>query len=321
MGRIVAALASSHAFALEDPSRWDAGRARNRAMYARRYGVEPPNHPQIAAETLESNQARYAHIRDAFAASRQKLAEVKPDVLLFIGDDQNENLTEDNLPQVAIYLGDHFLAGSRDPAVQPLRYECAPAVARAILTHCVESDIDMASIAKLPGDVLKAHAFGPVLRVVDPEARVPVIPIFVNAIHVPAPTPARCYYLGETLRSAVEQLPGDLRVAVYASGGLSHFTGGYPWKHYEGPFGYGSISESFDHWLIERMNAGDGRALAEITNKEIIANGEIELRSWITMLGAIGDARPERLVYEPFYQGIMGMGVGCWDLHASTGSV
>jgi hypothetical protein len=32
------------------------------------------------------------------------------------------------------------------------------------------------------------------------------------------------------------------------------------------------------------------------------------------MLGAIGDARPEFLVYEPLYRSIMGMGVGYWEL-------
>src|SRR5207245_2287639 len=137
--------------------------------------------------------------------------------------------------------------------------------------------------------------------VVDPEARIPVVPIFVNAIHVPAPSPSRCYYLGQTIRRAVERYAGGSRVAIYGSGGLSHFTGGYPWPHYEGPFGYGAISEDFDHWLLSKMEAGEGHALAEISNKDIIANGEIELRSWITVLGALGDVRPEMLTYEPFY--------------------
>ena len=44
------------------------------------------------------------------------------------------------------------------------------------------------------------------------------------------------------------------------------------------------------------------------------ANGEIEFRSWITMFGAIGDARPELLTYEPLYRGLMGQAVACWNL-------
>jgi len=35
---------------------------------------------------------------------------IKPDALILIGDDQNENFKEDNLPQIAIYLGEQFIA-------------------------------------------------------------------------------------------------------------------------------------------------------------------------------------------------------------------
>ncbi|MPZ15486.1 MAG: extradiol ring-cleavage dioxygenase [Chloroflexi bacterium] len=315
MSKLVAGMASSHAFALQEPSSWDEHRLRNRQMYARRYGTLPPEQPGVAEETDDENHRRYERIRDAFGFLRRKLEEMRPDALIFIGDDQNENFT-DQVPQIAIYLGEDFLARSRGYDAESARYRCDPKLAATIFAECVESDIDMAGIHALPDNVLMAHAVGPVLRMVDPEARIPVVPIFVNAIHVPAPSPARCYYLGQTIRRALERHAGDGRVAVYGSGGLSHFTGGYPWVHYEGPFSYGSISEEFDRWLVNTMEAGEGHALAGISNPEIIANGEIELRSWITVLGATGDLRPELLVYEPFYRGIMGMGVGYWNVPA-----
>lgn len=314
MSTIVAGMASSHAFALEDPGRWDENRQRNRQMYARRFGSLPPEQPQVAEETDQDVQTRYARIRDSLGLLRRKLEQLRPDALILVGDDQNEHFREENLPQIAIYLGGDFLTYSRGSASQPVPYRSAPELAEAIFEECVESGIDMASVRSFPDNALLAHAFGPVLRTVDPEARIPVVPIFVNAIHVPAPSPSRCYYYGQTIRRAVEGYAGAKGVAIYASGGLSHFTGGYPYAHYEGPFTYGSISEDFDRWLVGKMGAGEGHALSQLTNKDIIGNGEIELRSWITMLGAIGDARPERLTYEPFYRGIMGMAVGCWDL-------
>ena len=129
-----------------------------------------------------------------------------------------------------------------------------------------------------------------------------------------APSPRRCYAYGETIRRAVESYPGVERVAVYASGGMSHFTAGYPWAHYEGPYTHGSINVDFDRWLMGTLQAGNGHAVGELTQGDIIGNGEIELRSWITMLGTIGDARPELLVYEPFYRALMGMAVAYWDL-------
>ncbi|HLH24273.1 MAG TPA: extradiol ring-cleavage dioxygenase [Chloroflexota bacterium] len=313
MAQWTVAMASSHAFAVTDPARWDADRARNRAVYVGRMGVEPPEQPGIVPETDEVVAARYAHVREAFAFLRRKLAAARPDVLIMVADDQNENFTDANLPQLAIYVGDGFMVGRRGDTEGP-HYRSRPDLAEAILTGCVEADIDMASVRSFPNDLLCAHAFGPVLRVVDPEARVPVIPVFVNAIHVPAPSPARCYYLGQVLGRIVRAYTGVGRVALYASGGLSHFTGGYPWAHYLGPHGYGAIDETFDRWLLERLATGDGRALAALTSTDLLDHGEIELRAWIALLGVIGDVRPELVVYEPFYRAIMGMGVACWDL-------
>lgn len=319
MGRLIAGMASSHAFALEGPERWDEGRQRNRQMYARRFGQLPPEQPQVAEETDDDLTERYARIRDSFAFIRHKLEEKRPDALVLVGDDQNENLTETNLPQIAIYTGGDFLARSRGGNDEPVRFQGEPGLAATILDECVESDIDMASLASLPDNVLMAHAFGPVLRKVDPEARTPVVPVFVNAIHVPAPSPARCYYLGQVIRRAVERYQGAEQVAIYGSGGLSHFTGGYPWTHYQGPFTYGSISEEFDRGLLKRLEAGEGSEMAKLTSKDLIGNGDIEFRSWITVLGAIGDVRPEMLAYEPFYRGIMGMGLGYWRLPEDGG--
>ena len=118
-----------------------------------------------------------------------------------------------------------------------------------------------------------------------------VVPIFVNAIHVPAPSPRRCYFYGQTIRRAIESYAGIGPVAIYASGGMSHFTAGYPWRNYQGSYTHGSISEDFDRWLMERMRAGEGHTLAELTNDQIIGNGEIELRSWISALGAMGNSK------------------------------
>ncbi len=313
MATVVAGMASSHAATFNDPSVWDEHRARNRQGYQRRYGVLPPENPGVEGETEEDVRARYGRIRDALSALRERLAASDARTLIMIGDDQNENFTDLNVPQIAIYLGESFVVRSRG-GDEEVRYRGDPALAEAILAACVESGIDMAALRRFPDDTLLAHAFGPTLRVVDPAARVAVVPVFVNAIHVPAPAPERCYGYGEAIRAGIARADPDQRVAVYASGGMSHFTAGYPWRHYHGPYTYGSISEAFDRALFAQMAAGQGRALRELTNDAILANGEIELRSWIALHGVIGDVRPDLLVYEPFYRAIQAMGVGYWDL-------
>jgi aromatic ring-opening dioxygenase catalytic subunit (LigB family) len=62
------------------------------------------------------------------------------------------------------------------------------------------------------------------------------------------PTPKRCYVLGQALHQAVESWPSDKRVAVIASGGLSHFV----------------IDEELDHQIITAMQNSDAAALTTI---------------------------------------------------------
>lgn len=316
MAAIVAGLASSHAFTLVEPGGWDARRARNREGYQRRFGVEPPEHPRVAEEEPEANRGRYARISAGLERLRDELARKKVDVLVVIGDDQNENFTDENVPQLAIYTGSEVKAVAHGQDLGT--YRCDSDLANAILRQSVEEEFDVSFARRFPGGELKSHAHGPPLRVLTPEADVPIVPIFVNAIHVPAPSPARCYAFGVAIRHAIEKDPSERRVAIYASGGLSHFTAGYPWEHYNGPYTYGSICEEFDRMLLDRMSSGSGSSLAALSSDDLLNNGDIELRSWLVLLGALGDIPATHLVYEPFYRGIMGMGVGYWDAERAS---
>ena len=144
------------------------------------------------------------------------------------------------------------------------------------------------------------------------DPHVPVVPVFVNAIHVPAPSPARCFAFGRALRDALGSFPGSLRVAVYASGGLSHFSAGFPYPAYSGPYGLGNIALDFDHEIFAWMREGRNAKLGELSSSALLDNGEVELRQWIMLMGVLGDRKPAWLVYEAFYRAIMGMGVGFW---------
>ena len=65
------------------------------------------------------------------------------------------------------------------------------------------------------------------------------------------------------------------------------------------------------------MARGEGEKVAQLTSDDLLKNGDIELRSWITLLGAVDKAPAKVLAYEAFYRGIMGMGVAYWDVEAN----
>ena len=312
MGTIVTAMASSHAFAVVEPERWDELRERNRKAYARRYGQEPPIHPRVGEETWEEVATRYGRIRRGLLELQTILKETKPDALLVIGDDQNENYTAQNVPQIAIYTGEEALFLDRLNR-EERTYRCDAKTARIILEAAIEAGFDLSFSEGFPEKRLLSHAHvEPLMRILLPAADVPIVPIYVNAIHCPGPTPGRCYAFGQFIRDVIRDKLGEKRIALYASGGLSHFTAGYPWAAYQGPFGYGSISEDFDRKLLGWMANGEIEQILKLTSADLLEHGEIEFRSWIVLLGALGPIPGKILAYEPLYRGLMGMGVARW---------
>jgi hypothetical protein len=310
MGTLVAAMATSHAFSFMDPTTWDDFRERNRLSYQRRYGVLPPVAAGLAHEDLDSNLARYRSVRDAHDRLDRELHEVRPDVLFVVGDDQNELYHDDNIPQIAIYNGPDFVTTADGP-----HYTSDSATANLLLRRLVRSGFDVSICGRFPDDRLRSHAFAQLLDRLPALRDIPIVPIFVNGIHVPAPEPARCLALGNAIAQIVARdLPATTRVAAFASGGLSHFTAGYPWRAYTGPFHYGEISVDFDRALIEAMRRGDVDRLAQLTADDLLDNGGIEFRSWLVVLGMVGRTPVEMLAYEAFYSAIMGVGVGRWAL-------
>ena len=70
---------------------------------------EPPSVPRdVPIDDEETNAAKAARVQVGFKTLREKLAEVRPDVLLVFGDDQNEIFDFNNHPSIAVYVGDSF---------------------------------------------------------------------------------------------------------------------------------------------------------------------------------------------------------------------
>ena len=137
MGSLVAAVASSHAFAVTPPEKWDELRERNRNVYAQRQHIAvPPPHPRMSAESAEDVQTRYAHVRNGLFELKRIIEESKPDALVVIGDDQNENFTAQNVPQFAIYTGAEAVFFDR-LLKEERTYRCAADIARVILDSAV----------------------------------------------------------------------------------------------------------------------------------------------------------------------------------------
>jgi 2,3-dihydroxyphenylpropionate 1,2-dioxygenase len=157
-------------------------------------------------------------------------------------------------------------------------------LARAILEEGIEREFDLA----YSQDIRLDYAFYVPLHFAMPAPPVPIVPLSVNVYLPPQPTPRRCYAWGRALREILDARPE--RVALMASGGMSH---------YPGTDRYASPDFDWDRQLLAALAEGRGVETARLTGEELDKAGNVELRTWITLLGAVGPARAEVLCYEP----------------------
>ena len=211
---------------------------------------------------------------------RQMLDEPRPDVLIVIGSDHLETFFLSAVPTFAIIAGERIRAAF---AGRTYDVPCHP-MAEGLLEHLVGAGFDMV----YSQDAVLGHAFAAPFEWVLERRSIPVVPVFVNSYLPPLPSARRCAELGKAIASYVAVRPE--RVAIVASGGMSHYPG--TWK-------YPQPAYDFDHWAIAHLERGNTDAILDLTNRQLDEVGNTELLSWAVMLGAIGRQRGELLTYQP----------------------
>ncbi len=317
MAQIVLGLGTSHSPQLSTPPEiWPQHGERDqrnpdlRAVDGRVYTYEEllenagtSFHQEVTPEVW---QARYAACQQGIARLGEVLADANPDVLIIIGDDQKELFHDDNMPALLVYWGDTIRSVPRywqrpSSALQAAAwaygetvqdYPVASDLAHHIIQSLIEQEIDVAHSRGLPQDQGMGHAFSFVYGRIMTNYVVPVVPMMLNTYYPPnQPTPKRCYAVGQALRQAVESWPEDIRVAVLASGGLSHFV----------------IDEELDRQVIAAMESGDADTLTSLP-REQLNSGNSEIRNWIATAGAVEHLKMQLIDYVPCYRSPAGTG-------------
>jgi aromatic ring-opening dioxygenase catalytic subunit (LigB family) len=135
-----------------------------------------------------------------------------------------------------------------------------------------------------------------------------IVPIIVNSIEPPLPSVRRCYEWGALLARAIRAYPEDIRVAILASGGLSHSIGEPT---------MGAIDEPFDIECIERLKGSPAKLHAFLEEKlPQTGNGAEEVRNWLVAHGAAGGRGFELIDYLPVPTVIVGCAFGAWRVGA-----
>src|ERR1700724_561537 len=149
----------------------------------------------------------------------KSLDETRPDLAIVIGSDHLETFFLSSVPTFAI------VGGEKSRAAFARREYSLPThpLTEELLDKLVNGGFDLT----YSQDAELGHAFAAVYEWVIEGRAIPVLPIFVNAYLPPLPTARRCAQLGAAIKKIVETTA--LKVAVIASGGMSHYPGA--WKY------------------------------------------------------------------------------------------
>src|SRR6185295_13546640 len=265
MADIVFGFGTSHGPLLATPPHeWDLRANVDRKNKALAFGAGTYDFEKLYE--LRKGDARCQRQLDVLG---ERLAKVNPDVLIIVGDDHHEWFLNDIQPAFSIFHGKEVFNRALTPAEEqqkiangggyamkiyyPQRdetYPCPSDLAAHIIGRTIQDDFDTTALGEQPHDagVLRqlGHSYGFVYRRILKSRSVPLIPILVNTYYPPnQPTAKRCLDFGRAVARGVKAWPGKERVAVVASGGVSHFV----------------IDEAFDQRIINAMKQRDYKTL------------------------------------------------------------
>jgi 3-O-methylgallate 3,4-dioxygenase len=313
MAEIVLGLGTSHSPQVSQEPKWwgeqgllDQKRTPYEALLRNRAAwMDGELEPSVWVEKHQSVQRAIEELSAA-------LKSAKPDVVLLIGDDQEELFLDDCIPTFSLFWGKEswdrpeFIHSDMSvpsrAAVRwafhgdaPEAYPGHPALGRHIVEQLIGQHFDVAQFTKQHESRSLGHAFTFVRRrLMDADRVIPMIPVLINTYLMPnQPSAARCFAFGRALANAIRTWPGTERIAVVASGGLSHFV----------------IDTELDRTVLDGLANSDESVLSSLP-KEKLQMGSSEILNWIVAGGALEDLRMQLVAYVPGYRSPGGTGVG-----------
>lgn len=271
--------------------------------------ADPVLQAQLTPQVWQSKDAR---AQQGLAELGSALSAAEPDIMVVIGDDQEELFLDDGKPAFAVFWGQGLTDLPPTPqklarmppglraarwaahADEPEDYPTVPELGFHLVESLIADEFDVTQFSHQHDGRSLGHAFTfPRRRLLGGRA-VPLVPVCVNTYYPPnQPSPHRCFMFGRALRRAIDSWPDDRKVAVVASGGLSHFV----------------VDEELDRRVLDAMKNKDATSLTTIPRR-FMRSGTSEILNWITLAGAVEDLEMDLVDYIPSYRSPAGTGVG-----------
>ena len=236
----------------------------------------------FAFDRNKRDDPAWAPIFKHYEPLQQWIEDKKPDVMIFIFNDHVTSFFFDHYSAFTLGVGEKFPVADEGGGPRDLAPAIGhPALARHIGQALMADEFDMSFFQD---KALDHGLFSPLSmlarRKPDGSWPTPIIPLVVGVLQFPIPSARRCYKLGQSLRRAIESYPEDLKVALVATGGLSHQVHGER---------SGFNNTPWDMQFLELIEK-DPERLCELTHAEYAEYGGFEgseVIMWLVMRGAL----------------------------------
>jgi len=248
-------------------------------------GIGASHTPTIgfAKDARKQDDPGWAPIFTAFDKVRDWLTRQRVDVLFMTYNDHITSFFFDHYSAFALGVDEEYHPadeGGKPRSVPPVAGHAE--LARHIGYSLMADEFDMSFFQGKPLD----HGILSPLSVIGDETgkwHGSIVPLQVGVLQLPIPSAKRCYKLGKALRRAILSYPDDdLRVAVVATGGLSHQVHGER---------AGFINEEWDEEFLHLLETAPEK-LADMRVAEYARLGGMEgseVITWLIMRGALSD--------------------------------
>lgn len=256
-----------------------------------------PHDPLITGQAEAAPPEQAARVMAAFEAVRQGVERLRADTVIVIGDDHYAMFGPGCQPSILIGIGD--LEGPIEPWLRIDRRHVAnhPALAEHIMSFGFDNGFDWAVAKTLS---LDHSTMVPIHLSVPAEAR--VIPVYIACGMTPLIRGKRCRELGRMIGDAVAAWPGDERVVILGTGGISHWVG---------MADMGKVNEEYDRKILDCVVNGDAESMIAMPDDYVVneaGNGALEIRNFLCMMGALPGMRGELIAYERGPEWVTGLG-------------
>jgi protocatechuate 4,5-dioxygenase beta chain len=263
-------------------------------------GFLMPHLPTIPSGMLLDDPDVRERFYGAFDGITERLRELEVDTVIIIGDDHYECFGPGCIPSCLIGTGDVNVSDHVELLGMPKGLlPNNPALARHILETGFDDGIDW-SFAKYLG--IDHSVAVPYTMTAKKIPGVSMIPVYLNDVVMPVIRSRRAAQVGESIRRAVDSWQGSERVAIFGTGGISHWVGSP---------GMGNINQEFDRKILDMVEAGDLEGLIALPDKMVFeeaGNGAIEIKNWICAMAAVPEAKACSIYYEPVFPWVTGCG-------------